>query len=604
MIRHAGRALALFAAGALFAGGAWAQPTLTQSVESAYLVAEELLGSADGTVIKLSSAGSTNAAPQPLVKLTVGQGTSSSSGIEEDNTAELTFTLSGAVFGQNVGSSTLELRNASDAQIAGLATEVMSGGNTGDGSVTFLIEATADIDNDNALTFKVPDLNVTPTTVGTTTATPPVPLRGASIVASITEKRAVKSDTHNPFPSKVLGANDTPATSNAAAMNNTEKRQVVKLADVVSISLGKGGKATVALDARTVFADANDTYKAAGAKTATKALKVGSLTVTIKGGDAPPANNGDAVANRVWTLDPAKPAVNYGTNNTSATDDDTLDPSLAGNVDVVVKGAYKTGDMLVYGAQDTKAKIADGMAAVSVPIALGGAATDFTYVPGGVDPLRPGTISAVASLNFSRAGNDAGKAAMSSGEISYQGVSIEAYAHGVVRGGGADSSFLRVRCANATDCTVFLDCHDQAGTNYFDEAGTVDAGATTAWTSGQIATALGGGWSTGRGACDLLSDGTLEVQHMVRSHGILVNNSAVVGRSLSEMRLDSIDKALADICSSVEGHTGRAQTPENPTADNPITVHKIAASVCRNQKASGGGGLTTYDTTPGDDSTL
>ena len=591
--------MALFAAGALFAGVAWAQPTLTQSVDNAYLVAEELMGSPDGTVIKLSSAAETAAAgsaAQPVVKLTVG-----AQAIASENTAELTFTLSGAVFGQNVGSSTLDLRDSSGDETSGLATEVLSGGNTGDGSVTFLIEASGGIGTGNYLAFWVPDLSVTPTTVGTTTATPPKPLRGASIVASLKERRAVKGPSSGPFPSKVLSASDTPATSNAAAMNNTANRQVVKLEDVVAISLGKGGKATVALDARTVFADANDTYKAEGAKTATKALKVGSLTVTITGGGTP-ATNTNAIDGQIFTLDPKKPAVNYS--NTVGTTDDVLDPSLAGNVDVVVKGAYKTGDMVVYGAKDTKAKIADGMAAVSVPIALGGAATDFTYVPGGVDPLRPGTISAVASLNFSRAGNDAGKAAMSSGEISYQGVSIEAYAHGVVRGGGADSSYLRVRCANATDCTVFLDCHDQAGTNYFDEAGTIDAGGTTAWTSDQVATVLSGGWSTGRGACDLLSDGTLEVQHMVRSHDILINNSAVVGRSLSEMRLDSIDKALADICSSVEGHTGRAQTPENPTADNPITVHKIAASVCRNQKASGGGGLTTYDTTPGDDSTL
>ena len=73
MIRHAGRALALFAVGALFAGSAWAQtaPTLAQTVTARYLVAEELLGSAEGTVVKLGSAGGTTGAARPAVRLTV-----------------------------------------------------------------------------------------------------------------------------------------------------------------------------------------------------------------------------------------------------------------------------------------------------------------------------------------------------------------------------------------------------------------------------------------------------------------------------------------------------------------------------------------------------
>ena len=583
MIRHAGRALALFAVGALFAGGAWAQTTLTQSVGNAYLVAEELLGSADGTVIKLSSAAETataGSAAQPVVKLTVGTGTTTSGGVEQDNTAEVTFNLTGAAFAQNVGSSALDLRNSGGTAITGLATEVISGGATGDASVTFLIEATQDIGTTNYLAFWVPDLSVTPTTVGLTAAGKPI--MGASISATMKERRAVKgSDGSNPtgpFP-MVMGAEDT-ITPKA---NNVANRQVVALADVVAITLGANGAATVALNARTAFSDSNATYRPQGSKTVTKALKVGSLAVTINGGGTP-TDGTAAVAGQVFTLDPTKPAVDY--NDTAVATDDELDNSLAGNVDVVIKGAFKTGDMVVYGATRTPAKISGGMAAVSVPIALGGAATDFIYVPGGVDALRPGNIAAVASLNFSRAGNAAGKPAMSAGVISYAGVGIEAYAHGVVRGGGTDSSYLRVRCANATDCTVFLDCHDQAGMNYFDEAGDVPAGGTAVWSSDAVATVLGGGWSGGRGACDLLSNGTLEVQHMVRSHGILINNSAVIGRSLSEMRLDSIDKAIADICSSVVGYKARAGNNGNNTPDDATDdVSKVAASMCNNYLA-------------------
>ena len=602
MIRHAGRAAALFAVGALFASGAWAQAlTMAQTVTDRYLVAEELLGSAEGTVIKLGSAGGTTGAARPAVRLAVPAG-----GIESDNTAEITFTLTGAVFAQNVGAATLDLRtDAADTEAdAGFAAEVISGGATGDGSVTFLAEATADLTAASLVSFWVPDLRVTPTQVGTM-ANPAgagtVPVVGVSITATVVEKRAVKGDAGTgPFVA-VSGAADTPAVGAMAAMNNLANRQVVALADAININMGMGpNTATVALNARTMFATSNATYMAQGAKVATKALRVGTLTVTINGGPVP-ASDGTASTAPVYTLDPTKTVVNFGPGNTAATDDDTLDSSFAGNVDVVIKGAFKTDDMVVYGTPPKPAKIADGMAAVSIPIALGGSQTAFIYVPGGVDPLRPGSITAVAMLNFSAAGNASGKPAMSMGTINYAGVNVDAYAQGVVRGDGMDSSYLRVRCAtapSAAGCTVFLDCHDQAGMNYFGEAGMIGTGSTTVWSSDDVAGVFDGGWTSGRGACDLLSDGTLEVQHMVRSHDTLVNNSAVVGRSLSEARLASIDKALADICSSVDGHAARAAADPDGTPGNTDDVAAIAATVCSNAIGKFGRAnvVTTLDT--------
>ena len=598
MIRHAGRAAALFAVGALFASGAWAQaPSMAQTVTDPYLVAAELLGSADGTVVKLSGAGGTNAVARPAVRLAVPAG-----GIAGDNTAEITFTLSGAVFGQNVGSATLDLRaDAADTTAdAGLSAEVVSGGATGDGSVTFLVEATANLTAGALISFWVPDLNVTPTAIGTmVTPAGPAPVMGVSIVATSVEKRAVKDGDNGPFP-MVSGAVDTPEVGAMAAMNNVANRQVLSLGNVVAISMGMGpNMATVALDNRMVFATSNATYMAEGAKTATKALKVGTLTVSISGGGTPAAGTA-LVDGQIMTLDPTKPAVDY--NSTAETTDDELDNSLAGNVDVVIKGAFKTGDMVLFGTPPKAAKVEGGMAAVSVPITVAGSSTDFLYVPGGVDALRPGSISAVAMRNFSLAGNASGMPAMSMGTIEYAGVSVQAYAHGVVRGGGTDSSYVRVRCANATACTVFADCHDQAGMNYFEEAGTIDAGATSVVSSDMIAAVLGGGWSSGRGACDILSNGRLEVQHMVRSGHTLVNNSAVVGRSLSEMRLDTIDKALADICSSVDGHGAREAVDGNTDGDlmDSGDSAAIVATMCSNALGRVRD-LSTTDTQPGND---
>ena len=351
---------------------------------------------------------------------------------------------------------------------------------------------------------------------------------------------------------------------------------------VVGIAFDMVAKeATVALDNRMVFKDSNAQYTDAATKATTKALRVGTLTVSIN------AMSGTDI---IYTLDPSDPAVE-GTG-----DDAEIDRDLAGNVDVVVKGAFKTGDMVVYGAANTEAKVADGMAAVSIPITAMGGSTDFIYVPGGIDALRPGYITAMASLNFSRSGNASGKPATSMAKISYDGVDVQAYAHGVVRGGGTDSSYVRVRCANATDCTVFADCHDQAGMNYFEEAGTIGAGATSVVSSDMIAAALGGGWESGRGACDLLSNGSLEVQHMVRSGHTLVNNSAVVGRSLSEARLDSIDKVLNDICSSVDGYAARDAADPDNTPGNTDDVSAIAATACMNALGRFGNRVGTLDT--------
>lgn len=600
--------MALFAVGALFAGGAWAQSNrpvvLTQSVTNPYVVAAELLGSADGTVVQLGSAAvtpATGTASRPAVRLTLTDGNTYSdnntpadtsddtntpivASIVPGNTAELTFTLSGAVFAQNVGGSTLDLREVaatSDAVVNRLSAEVINGGAAGDSSVTFLIESTSDtaIATGQRISFWVPDLRVTPTTIGATATMPPMPIPGVAITATLAEKRAVRGTAPGavPFP-PVVGAVDTlmpPA-------NNVDKRQVVALANVIGISMGDStlNTATVALDNRKAFATSNETYTPRGATAATRALGLGTLAVTI---------NAMSGTNMIYTLDPSDPAV-----EDAGTEDADLDNSLAGNIDVVVKGTFKTGDMVLYGAERTAAKIADGMAAVSVPITGQNSTTSFIYVPGGVDDLRPGTISAVAMRNFSRAGNASGKPAMSMGTISYLGVDVEAYAHGVVRGGGTDSSYVRVRCADARGadgCVVFADCFDQAGDNYFEEAGVIAEGATSVVSSDMIAAALGGGWDSGRGACDILSNGSLEVQHMVRSGHTLVNNSAVVGRSLSENRLMSIDEALADICSSVTGHSGRDAHLGDPvntaTDDNDPAndVSMIAATMCSNASA-------------------
>lgn len=595
MIRHAGRVSALFAAAALFASGAWAQtPThMQQTAADPYRVAEELLGSAEGTVIKLGSAGgtSTAAAPKaarPVVRLTVPAGTS----IVEGNTAEVTFALTGARFAQNVGSSVLDLRASDGATAAaGLSTEVIAGGSTADSTVTFLMEATGDIAAGNHISFWVPDLRVTPAAIGSVpnpAGAGVVPVMGVGIKATVVEQRAVKGTAAGAGPFlPVVGADDVSAAPMRAAMNNYMNRQVVSPADVINITLGSsaGNVAEVGLADRTKFATANDQHTPPGTEAPVAALRVGALQVTVSGGTAPAADD-EVLTDLVWTLDPAKPAVDF--NNTAATDDDRLDNAFAGNVDVVVSGAFNAGDKVVYGSPHKAAKVEGGMAAVSVPITLAGGTTPFLYVPGGVDPLVPGTITAVAMLNFSAAGNASGKPATSMGRIAYQGVETHAYVQGVVRPDGIEESFVRVRCPGALPCTVFASCYDEDGTNYFGEAPTIPARETAAFNSDQMGEFLdGGGWKRGRAACELMSNADLEVQHMVRTDTGLINNSVVVGRDLAGERFDSIDGALANICSSVQGHAGRVGNGDNGTPDDATDdISMIAATMCRNANAA------------------
>jgi len=565
---------------------------LKQTVTDPYFVATELLGSADGSVIQLSSAGGTGAAPRPAVRLTLQDGSNAggqviTAVVPSENTAEITFNLVGAVFGQNVGSGTLDLRNVSDdATASGLVTDVIRGGKEGDSSVTFMVEVTATqgINKNHRISFWVPDLRVSPAIIGTTMPPNPRPVTGVAITASLVGRSAVKGATPGqvPFP-MVTGGLDTPMVGTTAPTNNYLNRWVVGTGQVVGISMGSPvappNVAEVALKNRKVFAISNANYTPMGSTSATRSLRLGTLTVSI---------NSVSSGNTIYTLDPSDPAVEIDGG------DRKLDSSLAGNIDVVVKGAFKTNDMVRYGTRRTAAKIADGMAMVKVPItSAASSSTEFMYVPGGVDDLRPGDITVVAMRNFTRSGNNPGRAAMSMGTIKYAGVNVEAYAHGVVKGGGTDISYLRVRCTKATTgCAVFLDCQDQDGKNYFEEAGIIPAGSTIVWSSDDVAGVLGGGWSKGRGACDLMSDGALDVQHMVRSGQTLVNNSAVVGRSLglNEGQLNGIDKALADICSSLPGHLGREADADG--ADDDLTtvndnVSAVVETMCNNRLAGG-----------------
>ena len=554
MIRQTMRSVALAAAGLLLAGVAWGQPVLTQGSSDAQLVAKEHFGG-DPRVVNVSKmdmvpdvdgTANTIGTQRPYVELTLSDATPDAGAvgnIDDGNTADITFELTGATFEQAAGSTNLKqftaAQNCNPAFPAGSTIEgsVMKGGAKGDSSVTYRVEVTdagggTTFDAGQAICFLIPDLSVSNGSVSVEASIKPVATTGVS------------------FPSAIAFPEAKEAKAAAKAVLAAEA--------ALTASLGTGDTAFVNVADRTKIATGGTQDPSGDSKT--MGLKVGTLSVAVSQKD-------------IWKLtgDDYLPK-------------DQIDGSLSGQITVTVGGTrpYGSGDRVLVGSGATALSgTISGMAAeATVQTAVD--SLTIVYVPGGVDNLKPGPFMAAAEYKFNDRRNVSGASAMikppSTGMIKYAGVEVEGYAYGVVRGGGTDTSFVRVTCRASADCAVFLDCTDQAGMNYFDATPPVAAGGTSVWNSAAIAGVLGGGWASGRGRCDIHSTGQLSVQHMVRSGDTLVNSSTVVGRSLDESRdtrIAAIRTVVDNICASVVGHKGRdahlgdADNPKVPDTSGP-----------------------------------
>ena len=551
MIKCMTRSAALFVAGVLLAGGAWGQARLDQNSSPNDKYAAELFGAQEGREIL-------TAATVPFISLAPVDGN-----IGGGNKADITYTLNGATFSATVGTNNLLLRSTCDDSNTGqdgLAASVTSGGAKGDSTVTFSVETVGtgsdSISGGELICFLVPNIQATLTTISEATADAPV----SGVSVSVAIKPTVSSS--NPFPSDITGG--PPAGTPPVVPKVTmAQKAILEVAPATEVSLGTGDTAEVAVTKRMVIATGGTRDPSAtNPATAAMGVKVGAVTIgSAQDSHADELAVLDLNGGTVYTgLDPANTstrATGFGT-------------ALGGKVLITVSGPFQAGDMVVYGTKAMAPE--DGKASFSEPLAFiaEAAAKSIVYVPGGTAALKPSMFTATAKYDFNDAdNNNATKVKSSAATIKYQGVTGEGYAHGVVKAGGADTSFLRVRCAMATApataCTVFADCSDQAGTPYFGELGSVNAGATDVFSSDAIGTALGGGWESGRGACDLMSDGMIEVQHMVRSHGILINNSVVVGRSVNDDALTALQSTATNICNSV----GEADADSVADGDQP-----------------------------------
>ena len=520
MIEQKMRSALPLLAGLLLSAGAWGQTVLlVQNNDYEVYVAQEYFGSSGSREVVFSSAS------QAAIRIDIADAPATGDGVlGAQSTAKITFTLNGATFAASATSNNLKyFAGDPAAEASNIVRSVDRGGARGDRTVTYELEVSADVataaTGDEFLIFSLPSLDVTPVVLDPATQPPSARQRGVTVVAAIEPGRSGA----NPFPSSIVGAS-------GAVAEGTETRivapfadgSVVRLSPALTAGLGVGGEANVAINNLKAIASGGgsvDVTLQGDAKA--KGLKVGELSVTLTDSSS--------------TSTPLRVLRTAALTNVGG----TLNSSLGGTAVVSVSGDFQQGDRVLLGRDQTadtaKAfEMSGGVATVEVPFEGGVTGMDVVYVPGGVEDLTPGTFSAALSLDFTddrNAGGPAGRP--SSGTIVYDGISTQAYAYGVVRSGGLESSFLRVGCVGAPPatgvCAVYMTCYDQAGQSYFGSLDPIANNATTVVNSVGIARALGGGWSNGRGRCDLMSNGSLEVQHMVRSGGIQVNNSVVIG---------------------------------------------------------------------------
>ena len=527
--RKMGSALLLFA-GLVLASGAWGQTTvITQSKGGNLTLASEFFGAPEGReVLFVRRLDDFSLGSQPYITLTIADDPDQSGTGElgTNNTTSITFTLNGATFAASASGTDLRYFQG-PFLMEGISVRVTSGGTRGAQFVTYEVETTANIDPTGAvkaLYFFPPALQVSPIVLNPAETDPNAQIRGVTVVASIDGRNARSSS--NPFPRSVRGTGMDQSTG-ASIVNALADGEILRLAPALTASLGMPdavNEANVDIDNRKALADGVE-VRMSGSQEPTFGLKVGELSITLTPeGDAPRVLRSAEVTN----------------------DGGDLDSALSGTADVTVTGPFQQGDMVLLGEDRTSETskqfdmAADGRSAmVSVPLETM-AATNLVYLPGGVMDLQPGMFRASLALDFNDDRNADGLVGASSGTVQYRGVTTQAYAHGVSRANDlAVTSFLRVTCASvtppATGCNLFLSCNGEDGTPYFGEltgAGVIPSGGTGVYSSGSIASALGGGWSEGGGRCDLLSNGTLEVQHMIRTSSLaLHNNSVVIGKT-------------------------------------------------------------------------
>ena len=495
MFEQMKRAAALLAVGAAFSCGAWGQ-TLEQSVEMERTIAAEFFGVPAGrTVAERKS--------NPPTKVVISV---SGADISAGNEADLTFSFTGATFVDRVSLSRFAGSDGSNVSLS-----PVEGGQAGDSWVTVRAAvAGGALAVGETIAFTVPDLQVAPVAIDDSGT------QGAAVDVSIEVVRR----TSSPFPD-VVGDSANPGEDAGPV-------RVYRLRSAVSVPLRDTSMA-----ARTGLVELMD--RKVLTNRADKDNPTGILTIGLIG--LAILNNGVVRALR---------------EDDSGADDLVDKGDFPGKVVVTVTGNLQTDDRVILTLTEVQRGEAftrneDGSYSGEITLddlesSDAGGSHHIDYFPGGVDDLLPGTFHVTAAVRYDDELNASGpvEGRSSSATVDYIGVNVAAYAHGIVKAGGVARTYLRVACVDTKACTLFARCSDQAGDSYVGSLGEVAAGSLEVYDSDEIGEALGGGWDTGRGRCDLLSDGVLEVQNMLNQGRATVNNSVVLSSGMDSPMSSSV----------------------------------------------------------------
>ena len=514
MAKNTNRAASAIAyvAALVLATGAWAAHWEIY-VDNPVTYAKEIFGGDDPADLDLTLTTDNIATDAPVdvdeqtsvaVKLWLEDGQS----VAADSELEVTFTLTGGIFGQAVNWTDLSAETGGDGvgSVGNLMKKGGSqqGGAAGDASVSLrvLVPDARTINGPsgggNTGAFVRLDVKSLEGAAG---------LAGAGTVTVAAAMRVTSGPDLN-FPTMLVKRDEVKAVTAAPDA----------VPPVVAVEYVRGTSNMIANSALAVtFTGAGGTTGnidlANRAKLAAPATKVGVASLSyVKNTDAKEAD---------------------GKASFSASD------GAAANITVTVSGMVRDTDT-VYFDQDMDGKpgakegldIADGVATKSFRLSNAGSGATVYFVPDGTTNMTAGRLNASFAVEYDATSVVNPGAKTGGANLVYNGVESKARAYAIPNPGMNDIGNIRIKCeaGGTAMCTIFLDCNEQNGMGHFGELGSeIPAGATMVLQADGIAEVLEVDEWDGRLSCDVLSSNPVSVQVLVRSGNSLVNNTYISG---------------------------------------------------------------------------
>jgi hypothetical protein len=414
--------------------------------------------------------------------------------VDDGAEGTLKFTLTNATFGNSLLPSDLAFVDAG-AQGDTIKITIQSGGQAGDGWVTFLIVTQADGNGDSAVIETTDTLALT------------IPnLQGASALADSTKTVTIAASF---TPTASSGTNDFTNGATAVVSNI-----IAASADDLTLTNGNGTNDTININSRTDLVTGLGTidHDNNGGTAARDGLVVGVVTITQAG---VPVDETHAVITLV-----AADKVGVTVTGNFRTNDIVF-------LDLNANSVVNTGEALT---MNSATQFSGSFSGAALP-----AAANVIYVPNKTTDLAPGSFSTTLKFTYDPTAHPTyrvpSKAQAAATTITYSGLFQDGWTSAVPASTQSDIANIRVTNETAGTVDVFSQCYGQDGTNLgFYEIITDMPGYSTSVLSAADLEAKHGMW-TGRARCDFSVSGNVSVQTLIRTGGVLNNMSALTGTS-------------------------------------------------------------------------